>query len=69
MNSHKKVVNKLVKSLDEKRFYTTYGKVVSISTKKLVMLLDLALPLFWLIALMIPERWNKEFVRISVRDR
>lgn len=68
METHKKQINKLCKSLHEKRFYRTYGKVLSISSKNVIMCLDLLLPLFWVMALLLPKKFNKEFARITLKN-
>jgi len=64
----KKSIKKFTNGLEDRRFLETYGKVWQITTKKLILVVDIILPGGWLIALLLPDKYNKEWARISRRN-
>ena len=65
----RKNIAKYCNKLEDRRFMQTYGKVWLITTKKLILLFDTILPAFWVIALLLPDRYNKEWLRIGRREK
>ena len=64
----RKSIDNFCKKLDHRRFMPTYGKVFIVSTKKVLILLDVLLPAVWLLVMFIPERYDWELARISRRN-
>jgi hypothetical protein len=65
----KKYINKYCKGLDERRFMPTYGRVWQLTTRKLILIFDTVIPAFWILAIILPEKYNKEWARINRREK
>lgn len=64
----KREINRFCKKLDERRFMTTYGRVFQVTTRKLILIFDTVIPAFWVLAVILPEKYNKEWARITRSD-
>jgi len=69
MKQTKKAINKFCKSLDERRFYTTYGKVFIIDLLKIVFLVGFITPLIDYLIMYLIKKYNLnvEFMRITIK--
>ena len=71
MNKTKKEINKFCNRLEEKRFYTTYGKVINIDYIKLFMLLGLVIPCgieYIFIGLLKKYNKNKILFKLTIKN-
>lgn len=54
------------KPKSNKTVFNTYGKVVKVTNKHLLLVCDVVLPFFWLVATLVPK---KELFSITINNR